>query len=133
MAEAWTRQLHPERFEYYSAGTNPGQIDPRAIRVMSETGVDMSRQRSKGLEELARVRMDLVVTVCDAANEACPVFPGTARRIHAGFDDPPRLTRGAISEEEALLPYRRVRDEIRGFVAKLPELVEQPATDAGIR
>ena len=132
MAEAWTRKLHPERFEAYSAGTNPGRVDPRAVRVMAEARVDISRQRSKGLGELAGVQMDLVVRVCDAANEACPVFPGTGRRIHVGFDDPPRLAKGAISEEEALLPYRRVRDEIRDYVARLPDLIAPPATDAGI-
>jgi arsenate reductase len=131
MAEAWTRQLHPDRFEAYSAGTSPGRIDPRAVRVMSEAGVDMSRQRSKGLEELAIVQMDVVITVCDSANEACSVFPGTARRFHAGFDDPPLIAKSAVSEEETLLSYRRVRDEIRNYVAKLPDLIALPATDAG--
>ena len=128
MAEAWTRNIHAGRFEAYSAGTNPGSLDPHAVRVMSEAGVDMSRQRSKGLEDLAGIPMDLVVTVCAAANETCPVFPGTARRIHAAFDDPPRLAAGAIGEEAALVPYRRVRDEIRAYVAKLPELVAAAAT-----
>lgn len=126
MAEAWTRKLHPGRFEAYSAGTNPGSLDPRAVQVMAEAGVDISSQRSKNLEDLAGVHPDCVITVCDAANEACPVFPNIARRIHAGFDDPPRLAAGAINEEAALAPYRRVRDEIRDYVARLPQLLAPP-------
>lgn len=124
MAEAWARSLHGDRFEAYSAGTSPGRLDPRAVRVMAEAGVDISRQRSKGLEELAGTTFDCVITVCDAASEACPVFPGDARRLHAAFDDPPRLAVSATSEEAALAPYRRVRDEIRDFVVKLPEQLE---------
>ena len=120
MAEAWTRKLHPARFEAYSAGTDPGHLDPRAVRVMAEAGIDMSSHRSKPVEELAGMNFDWVVTVCDSAREGCPVFPGTVRRIHADFDDPPRLAAGASSEEAALAPYRRVREQIRDYVAKLP-------------
>lgn len=127
MAEAWTRKLHPGRFEAHSAGTKPGRLDPRAVHVMAEAGVDMSMHRSKHTEELAGIAFDCVITVCDEANEACPVFPGEARHIRAGFDDPPRLAEGATSEEAALAPYRRVRDEIRGYVARLPDLVPVPA------
>lgn len=127
MAEAFTRKLFPERFEAMSAGTNPGRLDPRAVRVMAEIGIDISKQRSKHLDELAGAAIDYVVTVCDSANESCPVFPGSARHIHAGFDDPPRLAIGAASEESALVPYRRVRDEIREFVAHLPQTVSIPA------
>jgi len=124
MAEAWARkQLHPKRFEAYSAGTKPGSLDPRAVRVMAEAGIDMSGQRSKSVEQLVSVHPDCVITVCDAANEVCPVFPVSARRIHAGFDDPPKLASSAIDEEAALAPYRRVRDEIRDYVARLPELL----------
>lgn len=126
MAEAWTRKLHGGRFEAYSAGTIPGRLDPRAVQVMAEAGVDISSQRSKSLKDLAGVHADCVITVCDAANEACPVFSDIARHIHAGFDDPPRHAAGAISEETALAPYRRVRDEIRDYVAKLPELLSSP-------
>jgi arsenate reductase len=120
MAEGWARALHPERIEPYSAGTSPGRVDPRAIRVMREAGVDLSGRRSKHLDELAGVPLDWVITVCDRANEACPVFPGAVRRLHAGFDDPPRLAADAGSEDEALGHYRRVRDEIRAFVEGLP-------------
>jgi len=120
MAEAWTRALHGDRFEAHSAGIAPGRVDPRAVRVMAEAGLDLSGHRSKHLDELAGVRFDCVVTVCDHANERCPVFPGNVRRIHAGFDDPPRLAAGAATEEQALAAYRRVRDEIRALVEALP-------------
>jgi arsenate reductase len=93
---------------------------------MAEAGVDMSTQRPKHLKDLVGIAFDWVITVCDSAKESCPVFPGNARHIHAGFDDPPRLGAGATSEETALAPYRRVRDEIRAYIAKLPELVTVP-------
>jgi arsenate reductase len=121
MAEGWARALHGDRLEPWSAGTAPGRVDPRAIQVMREVGVDLSPQRSKPLEEVAGNAFDAVVTVCDRARESCPVLPGIARRLHAGFDDPPRLADGATSEEQALAHYRRVRDEIRAFVEALPE------------
>jgi arsenate reductase len=123
MAEAWARKLHPDRFEAFSAGTNPGRLDPRAVRVMQEAGIDISGQRSKHFRDLALVRIDWVITVCDAAKEACPVVPGAARQIHAGFEDPPRLARNAATEDAALAFYRRVRDEIRDYVARLPEIL----------
>lgn len=120
MAEGWARQLHGERIEAYSAGTRPGRIDPRAIAVMREAGVDISGQRSKHLDELLDVGLDWVITVCDHANESCPVFPGDTRRMHVGFDDPPRLAAEENNEDEALEHYRRVRDEIREFSKSLP-------------
>ena len=123
MAEGWARALHGDRIESYSAGTAPGRVDPRAIQVMREAGVDISGHRSKHLQDVTGVGFDAVVTVCDKANESCPAFPGKVRRLHMGFDDPPRLASGAASEEEALAVYRRVRDEIRGFVEKLPGLL----------
>jgi len=122
MAEAWTRKLFPQRFDVQSAGTHPGRLDPRAVRAMADVGIDISGQRSKHVEEVAGTGFDYVITVCDSARENCPVFPGRARRIHAGFDDPPHLAAGALTEEEALAHYRRVRDEIRDYVAKLPDL-----------
>ncbi len=120
MAEGWARQLHGEGLEAYSAGTAPGRVDPRAVRVMEEAGVDISRGRSKHIDELAQVSFDWVVTVCDRANESCPVFFGDARRLHIGFDDPPWLARDAAGDAQALPHYRRVRDEIRAFVEDLP-------------
>ena len=119
MAEGWARALHGDRLEPYSAGSAPGGVDPRAIEVMREAGVDLSGQRSKHVDELAGVAFDWVVTVCDRANESCPIFPGAVRRLHAAFDDPPRLVADATSEDQALEHYRRVRDEIRRFVETL--------------
>jgi arsenate reductase len=127
MAEAWTRHLHGERFEVYSAGTRPGVLDERAVRVMGEAGVGMSGHRSKSVDEVAGVDVDCVITVCDSARESCPVLPGNTRHLHAGFEDPPRLAAGASSEEEALAPYRQVRDEIREFVRELPGSLEGQA------
>ena len=120
MAEGWTRQLKGDVIEAYSAGTDPHGMNPRAIAVMKEAGVDISGHHSKHVDEIAAVPFDYVVTVCDSANEACPVFPGRVKRLHVGFDDPPRLAKNAKTEEEALSHYRRVRDEIRAFVEQLP-------------
>jgi arsenate reductase len=125
MAEGFLRHLYGDRFEAYSAGTAPGRLDPRAVAVMREAGVDLTGHRAKSVGDLAGVPLDWVVTVCDHANETCPVFPGDLRRLHTGFDDPPRLAADASSEEEALAPYRRVRDEIRAFIEGLPNRLEQ--------
>ena len=120
MAEGWARNIHGDRLQLYSAGTRPGRVDPLAVRVMREVGVDISAHRSKHLNEVLEVGFDWVVTVCDHANESCPVFPGDVKRLHVGFDDPPRLAADASSEEEALEHYRRVRDEIHTFIEDLP-------------
>ncbi len=125
MAEGWTRRLKGELIEPYSAGIEAHGLNPRAVRVMAEVGVDISGQRSKHVDELIGIPFDWVVTVCDDANEGCPVFPGKVKRVHVGFDDPPRLAAGARSEEEALAHYRRVRDEICAFVETLPEALLQ--------
>ncbi len=119
MAEGWARRLRGHEWEPYSAGVVARGIDPRAVRVMAEAGVDISAQGSKTVAEVAGIDFDLVVTVCSQAAENCPVFPGRARRRHAGFDDPPTLAGPTLTEEEALAPYRRVRDEIRDFVETL--------------
>lgn len=111
----------------WSAGTSPKGLDPRAVEVMGEVGIDLSAQRSKPVEEVLGLPFDLVVTVCDAARESCPVFPGRVRHLHAGFDDPPRLAAAADGEAEALSIYRRVRDEIRAFVEGLGQ--QPPAVD----
>jgi arsenate reductase len=121
MAEGWARKLKGNVLEPYSAGTDPRGLDPRAVRVMAEAGVDISAQRSKPVEEFAGQAFDYVVTVCDRASESCPIFPGRTTVVHRGFDDPPHLARGAKTEDEALAHYRRVRDEIRAFVEGLPE------------
>ncbi|MGB5174048.1 MAG: arsenate reductase ArsC [Thermoanaerobaculia bacterium] len=130
MAEAWTRHLHGDAIATWSAGTVPKPVDPRAIEAMREVGVSISEQHSKGLEGLLDLDLDYVVTVCDGAHESCPVFPGRARIVHRGFEDPPALAEEASSEEEALSHYRRIRDEIRRFVETLPEgLLQQEGID----
>jgi len=116
MAEGWTRHLRGDRFKPFSAGLVARGLDPRAVAVMAEAGVDVSGQSSKTLDAVRDVDFDLVVTVCDHAAESCPAFPGPTRVVHAGFEDPPVLAAGATSEEEALGHYRRVRDEIREWV-----------------
>ena len=99
-------------------------MDPRAIKAMSEAGVDISGQLSKHIDELGGIEFDLVITLCGDANDNCPIFPGKAKVVHFGFEDPPRLAEGASDEEEALDHYRRVRDEIREFVTRLPEILK---------
>ena len=123
MAEGWTRHLLGGSVEVFSAGIEAHGLDPRAIKVMAEVGVDISGQRSKTIDDLGDVPFDVVVTVCDRARESCPIFLGKARKIHRSFDDPPRLAEGARTEEEALVHYRRVRDEIRAFVQELREIL----------
>src|SRR6266516_230341 len=129
MAEGWARTLKSDVIEPYSAGTDPHGTNPRAIRAMAEAGVDISGQWSKHVDELKDVPFDYVVTVCNNANETCPVFPGNVKRVHVGFDDPPRLAKTAKTEREALAHYRRVRDEIKAYVQSLPAaLVPSPGT-----
>jgi arsenate reductase len=125
MAEGWARQLRSDVIEAHSAGLEPHGLNPLAVEAMAESGVDISGQRSKHLDELVGVAFDCVVTLCGDAHESCPVFPGRTRIIHRGFDDPPRLARGAPTEAAAMAQYRRVRDEIRDFVAGLPERLTQ--------
>jgi len=93
---------------------------------MAEAGVDISAHVSKTVAELGPIHFDYVVTVCGHANEYCPLFPGKAKIVHVGFDDPPQLAKTARAEEEALAHYRRVRDEIRAFVETLPASLEKP-------
>ena len=126
MAEGWARHLRGDLIEAFSAGVETHGMNPSAVKVMAEAGVDISGQRSKHADELGHVSFDTVITVCDRASEACPVFPGQTRIMHRGFDDPPKLAAEARNEEEALGHYRRVRDEIRAFVETLPaSLTEQ--------
>ena len=132
MAEGWARRLKSDMLEPYSAGVEPHGMNPLAVKVMAEAGVDISRQSSKHLNTLAHVPLDYVVTVCDHANETCPVFPGKVKRLHVGFDDPPKLAKDAPNEEEALKHYRRVRDEIRGFIERIDQYIT-PDRAAGTR
>ena len=125
MSEGWARALKGEAIEAYSAGVAPHGVDPRAVKVMAEAGVDISGHTSKHLDSLLDVPFDYVVTVCDNAAESCPIFPRRVKKLHHSFQDPPRLAREAASEEEALAHYRRVRDEIRAFIETLPEALSE--------
>jgi arsenate reductase (thioredoxin) len=120
MAEGWTRHLKGNVIEPYSAGVQAKTVDPLAVMVMAEAGVDISAQRSKHVSEVMQIPFDVVVTVCSHARETCPFFPSATERMHMEFGDPPYLTRGMADEEERLAVYRRVRDEIRRFVETLP-------------
>ena len=122
MAEGWAHALKRDVLEPYSAGIETHGMNPNAIKVMAEAGVDITGQRSKKVDELTDVPFDVVVTVCGHANETCPMWLGKKTRVvHVGFDDPPKLAKTAKTEEEALAHYRRVRDEIKAFVETLPE------------
>ena len=125
MAEGWTQALKGDRIDVYSAGIETHGLNPLAVKVMMEAGVDTSGHKSKNVADFIaqKTEFDYVITVCGHAEETCPVFPGKVKRIHVGFDDPPRLAENAATEDEALIPYRRVRDEIRSFVEKLPEFL----------
>jgi len=124
MAEGWARSLKSGPIEPYSAGLEAHGLNPKAVQVMAEAGIDISRQTSKRLDEVMDIAFDYVVTVCGHADENCPLFPGKTKVIHVGFDDPPRLAKNCRDEEEALFHYRRVRDEIRAFVEQLPGSLE---------
>jgi len=124
MAEGWTRHLLGDSIEPYSAGTESHGLNQDAVRVMKDAGVDISGHKSKLVTSLVHIDFDLVVTVCDNAREACPVFPGGAKIVHHSFDDPPRLASSLNSQDERLDVYRRVRDEIREFVLTLPLLID---------
>ncbi len=125
MAEGWARFLWPGRLNAFSAGVETHGLNPLAVQAMADRGVDISSQRSKLLAELDHIAFDLVITVCDHAAEACPLFPGTAKVIHHQFPDPPRLAQGK-SNQESLAIYGRVCEEIKEFIAHLPELAAFP-------
>lgn len=125
MAEGLTAALRGDTFQAASAGVRPSLIDPRAIKAMAEIGIDISGQRSKDVSELMQQTFDYVVTLCGHARESCPLFPGQARRVHRGFDDPPYLAANATSEDQAMGHYRRVRDEIKAMVLAMPASLEE--------
>ena len=125
MAEGWTRYLHGDKIEVYSAGIETHGLNPNAVKVMAEVGVDISGHQSENIDKFMDINLAYVITVCDHAHETCPMFPGSAKVIHVGFDDPPKMSaklaeKGAL-EEKQLDCYRRVRDEIRKFVETLPD------------
>jgi arsenate reductase len=121
MAEGWCRHLLSPRFDCTSAGIEKHGLNPLAVKVMAEAGVDIASHFSKTTAELDGREFDFVITVCGHADENCPFFPAKTKVIHHGFDDPPKLAQDAADEEEALTHYRRVRDEIRDFIQLLPQ------------
>jgi arsenate reductase len=125
MAAGWARALHGEQFDVHSAGIEAQGLNPYAIEVMREAGVDISQQKSQRWDNLPGVGLDLVITVCGNADENCPVLPMECRKLHVPFDDPPALARNAATEEERLQHYRRVRDEIKEFVRSLPGVLTE--------
>jgi arsenate reductase (thioredoxin) len=123
MAEGWLRALAPERFLVFSAGTHPSSVNPLAIQVMQERGIDISSHRSKSVGEFLDQPFDYVITVCDQAAEACPVFPGSAQRIHWSFSDPAAVIG---SDAVTLAAFRQVRDALG---QQLSRWLQDPSTD----
>lgn len=121
MAEGLVKDLFGQTIECFSAGIVKHGLNPLAVKVMGEIDIDISNHHSKTLEDLKDVCFDLVVTVCSNANETCPLFLGNTKTIHQGFDDPPTLAKDSSSEDEALIHYRRVRDEIKSFIQGLEQ------------
>ncbi len=121
MAEGLCRHLRGDSIECASAGIETHGLNPSAVRVMAEMGIDISGHRSKTIDDLGDAGFDYVVTVCGHAHETCPRFLARKSIVHRGFDDPPKLAEDAATEDEALQHYRRVRDEIRAFVESLPD------------
>tara|TARA_S200000501_G_scaffold378887_1_gene444569 strand:+ start:10371 stop:10805 length:435 start_codon:yes stop_codon:yes gene_type:complete len=121
MAEGLCRHFRSEQIDCYSAGIERHGLNLLAVEAMAELGIDISQHRSKRLDELSQQSFDIVVTVCGHADEHCPVFIGDTKRIHRGFDDPPKLAVDAANHEKAMLHYRRVRDEIKDYIMTLPE------------
>lgn len=115
IAEALLRSLYLGRYEAYSGGTQPSTVNPYAVRAMKEIGVDISAHRSKSVNEFRGSEFDYVVTVCDQAKETCPFFPGGKEYLHQGFEDPSEF-KG--TDQEMLVIFRQVRDEIRAWIAK---------------
>ena len=123
MAEGLCRHFRGDELEPFSAGIETHGLNPLAVKVMQEIGIDITSHTSKTVDDLGNPPFDYVVTVCGHANETCPYFPAQTAVVHQGFDDPPKLAQNAATEEEALVHYRRVRDEIKGYVQTLPEVL----------
>lgn len=121
IAEGWASHLKPDSIDAYSAGIRPIGVSPRAVKVMAEVGVDISRQASKQIDDLSGIDFDYVVTLCDNASVQCPVFGGGTMLIHRPFEDPYFATG---SDEEVMDAFRKARDDIRAFVETLPEGLE---------
>ncbi|OQB48653.1 MAG: Arsenate-mycothiol transferase ArsC1 [Firmicutes bacterium ADurb.Bin153] len=121
MAEGWTKKLKGDVIDAYSAGIEKHGIDASAAAVMKEVGIDISGNRSKTVEDLQGIDFDYVITLCGYASENLPAELGQIKRVHRRFVHPMRLALGAENQDEELEAYRKIRDEIREFVASLPE------------
>lgn len=125
MAEGFAKHFHKQIYEIYSAGILAHGLNPHAIQVMQEIGVDITSQRSKTIHEFVKTPIDYVITVCGHAHETCPVFPAKCKVIHKGFDDPPKMAQQLQDETEKLNCYRKVRDEIKVFIQDLPKFLNE--------
>lgn len=122
MAEGFAKFYFPHLLDVYSAGTVPEQLNPKAVKVMKEIGIDISKQYSKNVKNLIDIDFDYVITLCGDANENCPNFPKKTKKLHKGFKDP---AKAKGDEEEVLKIYREIRDEIKNFILSLPDLLKE--------
>ena len=133
MAEGFARHLLSDLLDVFSAGIEARGLDPYAVRVMKEAGIDIFNQYSKTVSELGQMQFDYVITLCDAAQKNCPFFPAKYKIIHQGFGDPGELASGETNEQEILKHYRNIRDQIRKYVETLPVVLgkntNSPASD----
>lgn len=116
LAEGYLRCFHGEKANVYSAGVETHGVNPRAIATMQEDGIDISNHTSNHVDEYMHIPFDLILTVCDHASERCPIFPGTAKRVHHNFTDPAKATG---SEEAIMAEFKKVREEIKEFCKQL--------------
>ena len=121
MAEGWAQNLHSDKINAFSAGIGTGPLDPLAVKVMKEDGVDISGHETHAVKDFLQEDIDWIITVCDTAARQCPGFPPEVNVICQSFDNPPELVRNLENEEDKLAVYRRVRDEIKTFIEDLPE------------
>ena len=125
MAEGLTKHFAGDKFNAFSAGIETHGLNPNAVKVMQEIGIDITSQKSELIEKYASEPIDIVVTVCASAHETCPIFPGNCKVVHAGFDDPPALAKQVAadggSQDQQLDCYRNVRDQIKSFISNMPE------------
>jgi arsenate reductase len=122
IAEGWARHLKSDVIDVYSAGISPAGLSSRAVKIMAEAGVDISQQYSKHMDDLQGIDFDYVITLCDNVRELCPVFPGRAKVIHRGYEDPSFMFG---TEQEIMAAFRKLRDELRAFIETLPESLEK--------
>jgi arsenate reductase len=123
MAEGFLRSIAGDQLEVFSAGTRPVGLNPNAVAAMAELGIDISGHRSKSVDEFRDQQFDYVITVCDSAREACPVFPGRARQFHQDFEDP-----AAARADQQIAVFRRVREELRSWLFTLMPVLANSST-----